>query len=405
MSAQSFLRPAVRLLVCALLLSLVLPLAACGGQPAALAASMHLKKTEGSVDVADGAGNALAPAENLSLYSGYTVATQTESYAWINLDAVKLAKMDAESAIEIVKDETMEISTSSLLVGIRGTCGWVTQNTAALLEGTVSVTAAEQTVTVNAGEMAVLTEAGALEVKPFSAAAVPAFVRTEVLADTELAAEVLEAAGMDLSQTEPETPRYAEAIIAADLDEVLYTEWVDFANDGAPELLVLGIQKCEPTESYGPDRDVRMYIFLSDDVEAPIETFDYMTYAEGLFAEAENRVQEHSWSLVEADGRQFLEIYSYFCSSGPSYEYHDETARYYGFDAEGNWFSELIHYTYSSNDLITGMHSVDFGQPYGSEGEDRDCDPDDFAATRAGYSAVKQLVFSPDGVTAAVTAP
>ena len=419
MKQQTFTRAAARLLLCALALNLALLLAACGG---ASATAMHLKKTEGTVGVVDGEGNDVALAENLGLYSGYTVATEEESYAWIDLDKVKLAKLDADSAAEIVQedkhlavnvqtgslffnvteplaeDETMEIATSSILVGIRGTCGWVEQNRVGLLEGTVSVTAGEQVVTVNAGEMAVLTENGTLEVKSFSAAAVPAFVRAEVVEDEALAAEVLETIGMDLSQTEPAMPHYAESMVAKNLEEILYTEWIDFANDGAPELLVIGIKNRERLSDNKSVRAVNFYIFPNDDVQSPIFGRDYM---EGnivnLIPEAYLSTNEFSGSLVEADGRQFLEVYSYSYWDSRS----SEGATYYGFDAAGNWFLESVGYDMDNS----GFHRIVL---FGSDGTDReewDCGPDDFAATRAKYSPVKQLLYSPDCVTVTVTAP
>lgn len=146
-------------------LALFLLLAACGSE--AEAAAMRLTRTQGDVNVSDGAGVEVALLENLSLYSGYGVGTSQESYAWINLDDVKLAKMDQTSEIAIQKegknleievksgslffhvteplaeDETMEIRTSTMGVGIRGTCGWVAEGMVALLEGTVIVTAGE----------------------------------------------------------------------------------------------------------------------------------------------------------------------------------------------------------------------------------------------------------------------
>ena len=170
----------------ALALSLALLLTSCAG--GASATTMHLRKTEGSVGVSDGEGKDVTPKNNLGLYSGYQVGTQAESYAWIDLDKVKLTKLDQDSEVEINKegkkleidvksgslffnvtepltdDETMNIATATMMVGIRGTCGWVTDNTAALLEGTVSVTAGGQEATINAGEMAVLTESGEITV-------------------------------------------------------------------------------------------------------------------------------------------------------------------------------------------------------------------------------------------------
>ena len=199
--------------------SLLLSLAACSNQ--AKATTMHLKRTEGTVAVSDDAGEDVPLLEDLGLYSGYGVGTRPASFAWINLDDVKLTKMDEASEIAIQKedklleievksgslffnvtqpleeDETMNIRTSTMLVGIRGTCGWVTEDTAALLEGTVSVTAGDQSVTVTAGEMAVLTAEETLEVKPLTAAQVPVFVKAELEEDDALAEAVLDGSDVD----------------------------------------------------------------------------------------------------------------------------------------------------------------------------------------------------------------
>lgn len=210
-------------------LSLALGCAGCGGTGStdstgmsASAATMFLRKMEGAVTVSDAEGKSIEPAENLGLYSGYGMGTEAESFAWIDLDKVKLAKLDEYSEAAISKDgknlsieiqsgslffnvtepladdETMEIRTSSMMVGIRGTCGWVTENTAALLEGTVTVTAEGQSATVSAGEMAILTDEGTLEVKPFTTSSVPAFVAVELEDDEVLAEEVKDDAGIDV---------------------------------------------------------------------------------------------------------------------------------------------------------------------------------------------------------------
>ena len=109
------------------------------------ATTIRLMKIEGTVGVADGNGREVQPREDLMIYSGYGMSTAPVSYAWMNLDAVKLAKMDEDSAIQIEKsgknleivvdrgglffniteplaeDETMNIRTSGMMVGIRGT--------------------------------------------------------------------------------------------------------------------------------------------------------------------------------------------------------------------------------------------------------------------------------------------
>ncbi len=189
--------------------------AACGNQAAAT--TMKLAGTEGDTYVRDEEEKELEPAADLKLYSGYALETEKAGYLWINLDNVKLAKMDQLSNVGIQKsgkelelslqsgnlffhvtepleeDETMNIRSSTMAVGIRGTCGWVTDKTAALLEGVVTVTAGEQEVTISAGEMAVMTAEGALEVKPLSADSIPDFVREEQAEDSALVEEEVKA--------------------------------------------------------------------------------------------------------------------------------------------------------------------------------------------------------------------
>ncbi len=179
------------------LLALSLLLSACGG---GRASSMKLARTEGTVGVSDERGQDIQVREALKLYSGYGVDTQAVSYAWIDLDQVKLAKLDADSEIQIqsdgkaleivldhgsiffhvteplAEDETMTIRTSNMAVGIRGTCGWVSAEAVYILEGSVTVTDGQRTVTVSAGEMA----DSALTVSPFSSGDIPGFVRDEL---------------------------------------------------------------------------------------------------------------------------------------------------------------------------------------------------------------------------------
>lgn len=163
-------------------------LAACGQNTAT---TIRLMKFEGVVGVADGDGRDIQPRENLMIYGGYGMNTSFASYAWMNLDAVKLAKMDEDSVIQIEKssknleilvdrgglffniteplseDETMSIRTSSMVVGIRGTCGWVevdgNEMTVYIIEGVVTCSISdedsgeEKTDSVSGGEMARMT--------------------------------------------------------------------------------------------------------------------------------------------------------------------------------------------------------------------------------------------------------
>ena len=196
---------ATRFRAALLALAMLLSAAACSNQNTA--AAMHLRRAEGTVAVSDSGGKNVPVLENLGLYSGYGVNTRSASYAWIDLDEVKLAKMDQNSEISIEKegkaldielksgslffnvtepladDETMNIRTSTMLVGIRGTSGWVEENGGLsrvyILEGKVECSAEGQTVQVNAGEFAELTADEKLVVEPFTQQDIPSFVRDE----------------------------------------------------------------------------------------------------------------------------------------------------------------------------------------------------------------------------------
>ncbi len=211
----------------ALLLAVCMALSGCGG--GLKAAAMRLRKTAGEVWVSDEKQKDVPLAEDLGLYSGYRVDTWEESYAWIDLDEVKLTKMDADSRVEVVKDgkdleilvksgsiffnvteplaedETMTIRTADLLVGIRGTCGWVDaeKKQAALLEGKIRCEADGERANISAGEKVSLGEDGQLTVTPLTARDVPEFVREELEEDEDFLQEILDDTGIDVLNPAP----------------------------------------------------------------------------------------------------------------------------------------------------------------------------------------------------------
>ena len=153
------------LLVCVMCLTLAPEALA----ESALATAMRLTKSEGTVAIANSSGRNVPVREDLRLYSGYGIDTEDASYAWISLDSAKLVKEDAVSEISIRKsgkkldilvdsgnlffnvkepldsDETFHIRTSTMAIGIRGTCGWVKvidqwTSIVYILEGSVEVT-------------------------------------------------------------------------------------------------------------------------------------------------------------------------------------------------------------------------------------------------------------------------
>ena len=251
--------------IVALLVAVALFLTACG--PSASAAAMSLAKTAGTVGIADGDGKSVPVAEDRSLYSGYQVGTEAKSHAWISLDDVKLVKMDEESAIELRKenrnleifvnsgqlffnitepleeDETLDIRTSTMTVGIRGTCGWVSvleegHMQVSVLEGKVhcevtdSVSGQSAEAEVSAGERADLYirseegEDAACEIvkSKISRSDIPDFVLEEVDLEalgTELA-EGPEEAGGETAEEPQETAEAPEEEAAGEtVEEIL----------------------------------------------------------------------------------------------------------------------------------------------------------------------------------------
>lgn len=251
--------------IVALLVAVALLLTACG--PSASAAAMSLAKTAGTVGIADGDGKSVPVAEDRSLYSGYQVGTEAKSHAWISLDDVKLVKMDEESAIELRKenrnleifvnsgqlffnitepleeDETLDIRTSTMTVGIRGTCGWVSvleegHMQVCVLEGKVHcevtdpVSGQSAEAEVSAGERADLYirseegEDAACEIvkSKISRADIPDFVLEEVDLEalgTELAEEP-EETGEETAEEPQETAEAPEEEAAGEtVEEIL----------------------------------------------------------------------------------------------------------------------------------------------------------------------------------------
>ncbi len=241
-----------------LLLILVMLLSASCGRNRAT--TMKLIKTDGEVGVENEKGKSVDLIDNLGLYSGYGIDTQTKSFAWIDLDDTKLTKMDEKSDVGIKKDgkklelvvnsgglffnvtkpleddESMDIRTSTTICGIRGTCGWVEAHGdttyVGLFDGkvecTVTADGKEETVRVNAKEILIVKKDGdhvTYEVKKLTYKDVPEFVQVEI-ADEPFALEdethtVDDFLGV-YSSTENEYGDVSEAELGLDDEGALY---------------------------------------------------------------------------------------------------------------------------------------------------------------------------------------
>lgn len=205
--------------------SLMLPAAA----ETAAAATLRLEKAEGTVAVSTAAGRTVSTTDGMRLYSGYALETETASYAYVSLDSTKAVKLDASSRGEVSKsgkklelkavsgklffnvtapvkeDESLNIRTSTMVTGVRGTAGWVevvdrSVSRVHLLEGTLTVTAAEPSTgelrrtVITGGQTATAAVDGAsrpgqqtsLTVAELREEDVPAFVAVELAKDPAL---------------------------------------------------------------------------------------------------------------------------------------------------------------------------------------------------------------------------
>ena len=131
--------------------------------------SLRLEKTEGTVTLTNKNGKEISVSNGMVLYSGYKIKTALSSYAYISLDGTKAVKLDAVSSAEIKKngnklemllesgnlffdvsspvsdDASLNIRTSTMVTGIRGTMGAVSvidpfESILYMLEGSTSVT-------------------------------------------------------------------------------------------------------------------------------------------------------------------------------------------------------------------------------------------------------------------------
>ena len=148
-------RKTARRLLCglmmALLLAALLPTTALAAKAEASATTMRVAGSEGTVTVKNASGQNKSVFNNMQLYNGWTVETAAASYATLSLDSAKAIKLGAGAKVELRQntaskrlelfvtkgslffdvseelpaDQTMNIRTSNMVCGIRGTMGEV----------------------------------------------------------------------------------------------------------------------------------------------------------------------------------------------------------------------------------------------------------------------------------------
>ena len=221
------------LLVLALVFSLSIS-ATAESVTSADASSMRLFRTEGIVFLSDDSGSPLSIRENMRLYSGNTVETASDSRAGISLDKTKTVTLDEDSSANLHSegknlslnlesgamyfsvskpleaDENFEISTSTMVLGIRGTSGYVaavseTESVVILTSGHALITAAtgdEQEIAAGQRVLIRSTSSGAeFDVSSVTPYDFPVFLLTELAADSAMLAEADSQIGNHFRQT------------------------------------------------------------------------------------------------------------------------------------------------------------------------------------------------------------
>lgn len=372
------------------------------------AATMHLLRIQGTVAVADGEGRGVPPKENLGLYSGYQVETRSDSFAWIDLDKVKLTKMDQNSEIRIYKedrrleievksgslffnvtepladDETMDIRTSTMLVGIRGTCGWVLDDgrkgsQVFLLEGTVEAEALDtgETVEVSAGEMARVSvnEEGETEitVQPFAEEYIPDFVQSELEEDEDLSDAVLEASGLDvLDPPDPEErlrEDYQEIInnhpildrgagssytadgVVYSNEGLSYAVTLDMNGDGSEELVLVTQQGA----FLYPGPVTRLEVYGSAMGRAVL--YDSVSFDEEDYMDGEYSYRPNGFELVESNGKSCIYLSYGAQSVADEHLFTLENDTLILIEWRQGWLEGLYH-DHNCNALVDGAYTV-----------------------------------------------
>ena len=223
------------LLTVMLMLFMLLPVQAADS---ATASTLRLERTEGTVVITNKNGKVMTVREGAKLYNGYVITTGEASYAFISLDDEKVIKLDADTVVELrqsgkdlevalqsgklffnvpkalAPSETLNIRTSTMVTGIRGTSGIVSANSSggtskseiSLLTGEVQVQTSGGSNILSAGEKMQTTGTAAtpgivdIIVETLTLGDIRGFVAQEIAASPELKEKIEEQTLLDLQE-------------------------------------------------------------------------------------------------------------------------------------------------------------------------------------------------------------
>ena len=215
------------LLACTLMIAPVTPASA----STARATTMKLEKKEGTVTLKTQSGTSLRITNGMRLYNGNSLSTGKSSYAYISLDSSKAVKLDQNSSATLrqsgsnlelltksgklffnvskplTKKESMNVRTSTMVTGIRGTCGVVeaatqTQSKLYLIEGKVTLGSGDQAVTVNGGQVATIVKGAQqpVRVEKMTEKDIPAVALQEIMNDTALQEKIEQTTDLEIEK-------------------------------------------------------------------------------------------------------------------------------------------------------------------------------------------------------------
>ncbi|MCR5396984.1 MAG: FecR domain-containing protein [Lachnospiraceae bacterium] len=193
---------------------------------------VRLLHSEGEVTLTDDNGNEKSMLEDMNLFTGYVLKTGGDGLVKLGLDETKLVTLNNNSLLGFEKhnkemklkldegqlffnvqkkledDEKLEIETSTMVVGIRGTSGMVDANQLKItvtdgeveIHGTNKVTGGENSITLQAGQSVQMNldnskegkESVIFMVQTAKLEDLPDFALKEILQDEDLAGRVAE---------------------------------------------------------------------------------------------------------------------------------------------------------------------------------------------------------------------
>ncbi|MBP5280874.1 MAG: Ig-like domain-containing protein [Lachnospiraceae bacterium] len=297
------------------------------------ATTIRLVRTEGDVTIMSSSKEELTQVADMRLSNGDHEITGEKSYAWMSLDDTKAVKLDENSESELrksfrklkiildagniffnvtvplEKDESMDIRTSTMVTGVRGTCGWVEvtddwSSRVYLLTGkleclvTNPIDGKSETGNVTPGtysdflvfpreqesEGSTRIESGS-----FTKDDIPGFVLVELVGDTELIQKIYDESGIDLRGLTAEQANAAlaadQAANAAQLDAIMANAameqnivamepvWGENGSGEQDAIVWLTMpQKASTVQKYLDEQKVKQVILLPGDCSAEENT-------------------------------------------------------------------------------------------------------------------------------------